>query len=473
MANKTKRQEDAVHRFNIYIPSEEPECKDFENNVHWGDVKLDVSHLQKQLSSFLSVDEEDFLLLAVAIAHVDRRVSRGTSETWRRNLFLRVPVCSPEKWSNAKVLSALKTCLELLTRDAWDFEFYQRRHNSLLGQTGQCGIPMIKADAAMPYSDGLDSMATWAICPTRPLAVTIGYTGQIKQNVVKNNRPILNAWIDVNICVNGGHHPEATYRTRSFMFFSICAILANKFGINEVIIPETGQGAIGAAMIQWGHDYSYYGAHPLFTFHLHRLLSLLFKNIPKFAHPNIWLTKGDVLQKCSDRFGKPEDFVKAVHDTYSCSRRDIARRCGKSVNGYHCGICPNCVLRRLALFSAGLKYIHERESYIWRDLSKSKLEEAQNLHSENNIVRFRPTERDRNVARTSFIIHRDFASLQSSRFADRQLRIQASQLAQGLGLDQEHCLESLRSLVDRHSRQWTAFVDECIGRNSFLIDLMT
>ena len=44
--------------------------------------------------------------------------------------------------------------------------------------------------------------------------------------------------------------------------------------------------------------------------------------------------------------------------------------------------------------------------------------------------------------------------------------------AQGLGVNQDESLASVRKLIQRHSEEWFAFVEKHIGRNSWFEELM-
>ena len=489
MSKKTSIIDDGIHRFNIFIKgdSEPKEGSEYIqwNNVKWGDEKGDIHlnfhALQGQLPSFLSPEDEDVLLVALAIAHADRRAKRGNGHAWCRDILVRIPVTSPDKWVQPIVMHALKNCLELATRDSWQFEFYPRNKKSIIGvDGGQASLPFIDAKKAMPYSDGLDSRATWDIIqPEKLLAITIRLSPATAKTVLKNNRDIVRSWIDVMVCVGGGNHSETSYRTRSLLFFTICAVVARRFDIDTILAPETGQGAIGAAMIPWGNDYGYYGSHPLFTRYLQTFLSHVFENeSPKFEHPNVWKTKGYLLKEWANVSGQLKEVIS---ETYSCSRDYLARWRGNvSDHRDHCGICPNCLLRRLALVSANMDDIHALENYIWKDLSKPCLEatlESMHLVEPRNNVVIHPSskhriERDQVVASSSFILHRDFANMADNRGTDRQVLFHTAQIAYGLGLEQDECLTLVRSLIQSHSEEWHGFVGKYIGRNSWFKELM-
>ena len=373
MAIKPESKAD-VRYFNLYIPGQTEPQEAFEN-IRWGDIQLDFFGLQKQLSSFLSIEDEDLLLLALTVAHVDSRVRRSRSSEWRRSIFLRIPVADPQDWMSGSIMTSLKNCLEVLTRDSWQFEFYRRPHDCIIGANSQGSLPFIEADVAMPYSEGLDSRAAWGLMEaSKTLAITIRSGPHTKFRVLESNREIVKSWIGVKLCINRKDHPEMSFRTRTFLFFSICALLAKRFRIQKIAVPETGQGAIGSAMISWGNDHSYYGAHPLFTHYLDRFLSEVYREgAPRFSHPYLWMTKSELLRSWLENDGNIELVYDAIKKTNSCSSGNSRFRGIK--NGVHCGICPNCFLRRLALISAGMDNIHAKEKYIWRDLYRATLED--------------------------------------------------------------------------------------------------
>jgi 7-cyano-7-deazaguanine synthase in queuosine biosynthesis len=473
MIAKSRNLDKFVHDFTVLISGKNCAPENSIPVILGKDISLDFQTLQGRCSSFLSPEDEDLLLVAVSIAHIDRRVTRKISE-WRRNIVVRLPVNCPDKWSELATSNALSRCLDLLTGDYWQFKFYQRPHASI-SKSSQTGLPFLDANAVIPYSGGLDSKATFALAEGKssPLAVTVLHGSKSKSQSLKDDQGIQNSWIGIELRVNHGRCRETSYRTRSFLFLVLCAVVARKFEITQILIPETGQGAIGSAIIPWGYDHSQYGSHPLFTQHLREFLRQLWgAKAPNFEHPNLWLTKGELLREFVKLFESRHEAEQAILSRHSCSQWHQSRLKGASVHGMHCGICPNCLLRRLSLVSAGLEDVHAREPYIWKNLSASQFSDMPTSWTPGNVVEFSSNKRDQDIARSSFILHRDFARLASKSLSDLEIRRHANRLAVGTGLAHEFCLFSLSQLIRRHAEEWLGFVEQQIGRNSWFKDLV-
>lgn len=445
--------------------------------IIWGeDMDLDLQTLQENCPQFLSPEDEDLLLLAVAVSHVDRKVVRKLGE-WHRNFVLRLPVKYPDKWSDPAIHNALRSCLGLLTGDSWKFEFY-RSSEPVFSMAAQAGLSLIKADAIIPYSGGLDSKATLAISKAKsgllpPLAVTVLHASKSMGQALSSDHDLPHSWIGIDLKVGHGTHQETSYRTRSFLFLAICAVAARALGIGRVLVPETGQGSIGSVLVRWGREHPQYGSHPLFTRYLREFLRQLFgPEVPSFEHPNIWLTKSELLEEFANTFDDPSEAEQAILKRYSCSQGHMARIKSSEVHGWHCGVCPNCLFRRLALVNAGLGDIHAREPYIWKRLSASSFDDMRILEAPENILKFPSKERDQKIARSSFILHRDFARMVSKPLSNHEIRRQARELAVGTGLAEDRCLFSLGQLIRRHADQWSVFVEGQIGQASWFQDLM-
>ena len=90
---------------------------------------------------------------------------------------------------------------------------------------------------------------------------------------------------------------DATSRSRGFKFALISGIAAYLTDAEEVIVPESGQGAIGPALITVGHAYPDYRNHPLFTKRMERFVRALLDKDIHFVFPRIWNTKGETLRE--------------------------------------------------------------------------------------------------------------------------------------------------------------------------------
>jgi hypothetical protein len=134
-----------------------------------------------------------------------------------------------------------------------------------------------------------------------------------------------------------------------------------------------------------------------------------------------------------------------------------------NVDDRACGICPNCLTRRVALVNAGLAKLEQQEDFIWGDLGAPTLEAAlsPDLHS------FPVTPRHRMIARAAVLVHDDLAALTT---ADPFNKIPAEirQVAQALHISEHDVATRLSRLLRQHRDEWLFFLDHCAPPGSWL-----
>ena len=91
---------------------------------------------------------------------------------------------------------------------------------------------------------------------------------------------------------------ETSARSRGFKFALISGLAAYLADAKEIVFPESGQGAIGPALVTVSHAYPDYRNHPLFTMRMGVLVALLKKSV-HFVFPRLWYTKGQTLREFS------------------------------------------------------------------------------------------------------------------------------------------------------------------------------
>jgi hypothetical protein len=142
-------------------------------------------------------------------------------------------------------------------------------------------------------------------------------------------------------------HREESYRTRTFTYFTLAALIWWKNSARRIVIGESGLGCLGPALVPVGIEQPVRGSHPDFTEALSELLGQLWGTPPPFSFPHLWHTKAMVLAELRG-FASFEGWVH----TRSCSR-NIGRQHPDS-RGSHCGLCTNCLFRRVSIHAGGL-----------------------------------------------------------------------------------------------------------------------
>jgi hypothetical protein len=385
----------------------------------------------------LSKLDLDLLVLAGCVALADRRIKRRRGSGWARRMNLEVPVHVLDRWES--LAPRVQDVLDWLTGDVWEVRFRARRNTDGLVQL-YLPSDSKAPDVAVSYSGGLDSFAhasRLASSRTRAVLVTTWHSGLGR--VVP--RAFEHDYVRVPVRLQAGHEREQSYRTRPFLYFIAAALAARLRGAAQVVVPEPGQGALGPSLIPYGNEHPYRGTHPGFTSRLRGLLKALWhQNTPEFRHPNIWMTKAALVREGID---PGDDTWKR---TRSCSR-DIARTkgLGQHPDTRQCGVCGNCLLRRISLQANDLR----DERYFWNDFASPILRASR--------AGVATTELNREVATYAVLDAENLARADNPDGA-AQLDVAAVEIADGLQIDRDTARKNLQRLLANHRDEWLAFV---------------
>ena len=399
----------------------------------------------------------DALLIAAAVEFGDR-TQRRPAYTWQREFELRIPVHDPDRWNQKRVTDALHDVLDFLTGDVWRIEFYKRNLPTNEPRQGQLSLPA-GVDAVIPFSNGLDSHAVAGLMAReladRLVRIRLGSKLQGREAVSRRKEP----FTSVPYHVKSGRRPfvESTARSRGFKFALISGLAAYLSGANEIIVSESGQGALGPTLVTVGQAYEDYRSHPLFTVRMENFLNVVLGHRVRFTFPRIWYTKAETLKDFVDQC---EDGSSWSH-TWSCWQQ--SRQVSVDHKKRQCGICAACMLRRLSIHAAGLT--EPTENYVWEDLSATSF-------SAGAAPSFEPQKITRALREYAIasVLHLDhLAGLLDSPANSGRLNLSAFQLSKFLGLTQVETRAKLDRLLHQHSDEWKNFMHS-LGPKSFVAD---
>ena len=328
-------------------------------------IQFSMSSLQSYFFARWEPIAWDALLVAAAVEFADKTQSRP-ARTWRRHFELRLPVHNPHHWNSTKVESALRDALEFLTGDEWSFEFVQRRRK--IERPEQISLSLDPdTEAVIPFSNGLDSCVVAALIQrqlgNKLVRIRLG-TGRRDGKTLFRKKE---AFTRIPYDVSSGKKPfvESSSRSRGFTFATISGLAAFLSNSTRIIVPESGQGALGPSLVTVGQAGEDYRSHPLFTRKMETYLKALFGHTVTFEFPRIWNTKAETLREFVDTC-KDASWL----ETKSCWQQNRQ----SSVDGKwrHCGICAACMLRRMSVHGAGEK--EPKETYVWENLSAHRFE---------------------------------------------------------------------------------------------------
>jgi hypothetical protein len=343
--------------------------------------------------------------------------------------------------------------LELLTGDRWKIEFVSRTTPAQSPRQIVMEFPR-DAEAVIAYSDGMDSRAVAGLERTRRgqrlVLVRLGGSDTRLTGAERAVRPFTSVPYTVEL---GRDNAENSARSRGFKFTMIAAVGSFLVNAPVVIIPESGQGALGPALLPVGQGYPDYRNHPAFTAKMEALALGLFGHAVRYEFPRIWNTKGETLAAFVKLGSNDGDWM----DTRSCWQQ--ARHVSVGEHRRQCGICAACLLRRLSVHAAGLS--EPSSTYVWENLAATAFEEGANP----NFKRITRALRQYAIAGVMHFDH--MAGLRVSPEYNLVKGRFVHGLAQGIHEEPVIVGEKLDQLLARHEAEWSAFIDS-IGAQSFM-----
>lgn len=330
------------------------------------DVHLRVEQLTSGMKAGVTDVAMDLLEVASYVFAADQALTRGgTSEfdygdAWRRRLRFLIPVRCAGLWRSPEVSRALAAALGFLTDDEYEFEF---RTATDPARPGSCLFDCVTPDGTefdevSLFSGGLDSL-----CGAVEGAVVGG-----RRVVLVSHRSATRVWarqrelfeavrgrvadpsvtpLHVGVTVNKGEelYREFTQRSRSFVFASVAAVVARQVGLPRVRFYENGYTSLNLPVSP-----ELIGArasrttHPQSLGRFGRLFSLLFDVPFEVQNPYQVYTKSEMLERL--RGWGHADLCRL---TCSCGHV-----WGRPEAQPHCGVCSQCVERRIAVLAANL-----------------------------------------------------------------------------------------------------------------------
>ena len=419
------------------------------------DLKFSTSGLEAYCHANWHERVYDAFVVAAAVQFADHTKARP-STGWGRDFVLRVPVHDPGHWSSATVSTALHDALTFLTDDRWQIIFSARKSPAPRPRQRNFDMPD-RSCVIVPFSDGLDSRAVAGLMELehgqKLIRVRLGSKSLNGRQTESHWLPF--ASVPYRIGYGKKRSIETSGRSRGFKFALLSGVAAYLSQAEQVIVPESGQGALGPVLVPVGQAYEDYRNHPLFTDRMAVLLSALLGHKVRYTYPRLWHTKGETLA----------EFVAHCQDgpnwaqTRSCWQGQ--RRVSVSGKMLQCGICAACMLRRMSVHAAGLA--EPNQTYVWKDLTTAQFEDGAtrtfgNRHPKGALYEYA-------IAGTLHLEH--LASILHFPPSQVVLDRRVSELSRSLGLPRKETQAKLERLLTKHTDEWTCFIDS-LGPGSFV-----
>ena len=230
----------------------------------------------------------DALLVAAAVEFCDRSLHR-TVHHWAREFQLRIPVHSPRHWTSSNVHSTLVEALCFLTGDRWNIEFVARKRNQPPPAQSTFELPS-DVRAVVPFSEGMDSRAVAGLMSKKIgvqhlVRVRLGSKTTDARSRARYGQPFAAIPYEVH---EARRFAESSARSRGFKFATISGLGAYLAKTATVIVPESGQGALGPSLVPVGQTYEDYRNHPVFLEKMERYLLALLGHKVSYEFPRLW-----------------------------------------------------------------------------------------------------------------------------------------------------------------------------------------
>jgi len=397
----------------------------------------------------------DALLVAAAVEFADK-TQRRPSMSWQRDFQLIIPVHELDSWNDKRVLDALHEVMNFLTGDRWQIEFCKRKKPLSAPTQGQFNLPA-GLSAVIPFSDGMDSRCVAGILGReigdKLIRVRLGSKACDGKELSQQRQPFTS--VPYHVRAGKRLFVESSARSRGFKFALISGLAAYLTKAGQIIVPESGQGALGPALITVGQGYEDYRSHPLFTDRMERFLDALLHHKVRFNFTQLWQTKAETLKKF---VGECKD-GSSWSATWSCWQQ--TRHVSVAGKKRQCGICAACLLRRMSVHGAGLS--EPKETYVWENLSAVTFEAG----AAASFAKKKMTKALREYAIAGTLHLNHLAQLRNSPANSGMLGLCAFQLSRSLGIAEADVRSKLDRLLAQHEKEWKDFMGS-LGQGSFL-----
>jgi len=388
----------------------------------------------------------DLLVVCAAVEFADRRFARHTRQ-WSRPFHVTLPVLELNAWQQLEVQEHLRDTLRHLTGDDWEFTFVQREMIAE-NQYRQRFLPFDnRKQFTMAYSNGLDSHCVAGIFDKGDKAVRVRVS-KSKDKIKKGERPFDLIPFEVTVASSR----ESGVRSRGFKFAAITAIAGHLSNVSDIIVPESGQGALGPVLLPLHNVYADYRNHPTFFRRMESFITALLGYSVTYKQPRLWYTKA---QTISAFLGQPGNTSGSLLNTRSCWQQRMNVRMDGKLR--QCGLCAACLLRRMSMHAASVT--EPPTTYTFTDLSVPLYKDAiLQLNCEWQPIMMQYG----SVGARHFQQLADLAGQPNT-----ALRRYVFEIARATSASEQETMDNLRKLLVQHAEEWRDFIN-AQGENSFL-----
>lgn len=340
------------------------------------EVHLKGDDLSRPVSANIPTVFADLIEIATYVYVADQAVTRGgdgvenVGADWRRRLLFTIPVRNLKFWRKPEVMTALVETLSFLSEDEYHFDFVDLTHPRPI----QHYLPFSKTGKAQAiqevvlFSGGLDSLGgavQEVVCDKRGIALVNHRPTEKLSRRYRRLQELLAAkatevgapqpvHVPVHINKEKGLGREYTQRSRSFLYASIAATIAQAYDLSRIRFYENGVVSLNLPLSpQVVGAKATRTTHPRVLGGFARILSLVADRTFAVENPYIWKTKSEVVKHIADA-GCGEFIKYATSCTHTWELTKLRT---------HCGTCSQCIDRRFAVLAAGAEATDPADAY--------------------------------------------------------------------------------------------------------------
>ncbi len=364
-------------------------------------------------------------------------VARQMGADWRRNSRLVIPVRDPDHWQRQDIREGLESTLRFLSEDNYHFDFQLAPNNGKFREYlswDEADAKAFRPDEVILFSGGLDSLSgvieelattskRLALISHRPSSKVYAHQKRLVTALkaafpkrVMHIPVLINRMIELPVS-------EYTQRTRSFLYVSMAAAIAQMFNVSRVRFYENGVISMNLPISeQVVGTRATRTTHPLTLSMFTNLMSTILSSPVDVENPFAWKTKAEIIAIIV-RHG----FGELIRHSVSCSKVQEMTQAHT-----HCGCCSQCIDRRFGVLASGA------EEYDPVDLYKVDL-----------LVGARDHGIDRTMAEFYVRAHIDMQSMSALTFAGKY----GSELGRiCLASPRQSADQTVRKVMDLHRR---------------------
>jgi hypothetical protein len=326
-------------------------------------VRLDILDLNKKFYSTVPGRFYDLLDIATYVYQGDQMFSRGKLDVdnfgsrWRRHLHYHVPVREPDFWNDPAVQRVLRDTLEFLSDDFYDFTFQPGTDAPEIQDYltfGNTVAGVQPPEMVTLFSGGLDSLggAVREIIQNKQNVALVNHQstakfGRTYDELIKRLRLKADKFqplhLRVEINKKGIEGKDHYQRARSFLYAALGGTVAMMLGLRELRFYENGILSLNLPICgQLVGARATRTTHPRVMDGFEKLLTLLAREKFAVRTPFLWHTKGEVVKEIlKGDCGSLIPFSRSCAHTWQTDNDEP-----------HCGICSQCLDRRLGVLAA-------------------------------------------------------------------------------------------------------------------------